>query len=147
MVTDETGTSDTVIAACADFPSLVATMFVEPAATPVTSPFASTVATDADDVVHVIARPESTVPAASFADAKSCVVFPITTVAVAGVTDTDATGVGPPPPLFGADGASSSPLHAATTKVKQAADAAEIRRVMDRVSYTGALVDAKCRER
>jgi hypothetical protein len=117
-VTDATGTSDTVIAACADFPSLDAAMVAVPTATPVTTPFASTVATAEDDVVHAIARPDRTPPAASRATALSCVVFPMTTLAVAGVTDTLLTGVGLPPPLSGAEGESPSPPQAAMAKAQ-----------------------------
>ena len=45
-------------------------MFALPAATPVTSPLASTVAIVAEDVVQAIARPVRTLPAASFAVAR-----------------------------------------------------------------------------
>src|SRR5512138_519740 len=103
-------------------------MVAVPAATPVTRPLASTVAAAAEDVVHVTARPVSTLPAASFVTAESCVVFPMITVAAAGVIDTEATAGGLPPPLFGDDGASPSPLHAASAKAKEAAAAAVNRR-------------------
>src|SRR5437867_836294 len=74
------------------FPSLVAVIVTDPAATPVTRPLADTVASAAFELVHVTARPVSTFPAASLGAAVSCVVAPTNTVAVAGLTVTDATG-------------------------------------------------------
>ena len=71
MLTDATGAGGggggavTVIAAVPLFPSLVAVMVAEPAATPVTKPLEETVATEPLDVVHVMARPVSTLPLAS----------------------------------------------------------------------------------
>jgi hypothetical protein len=47
------------------FPSLVAVIVAEPAATPVTRPVDDTVATETPDVDHVMARPVSTLPFAS----------------------------------------------------------------------------------
>jgi len=65
-----------------------------PAADPVTSPLALTVATPAALVPHAIVRPVSTFPLASFRLAVSCTVAPTGTLADAGLTTTDATGAG-----------------------------------------------------
>ncbi len=92
-VTDATGVV-TVIAAVPVFPSLVAVIVAVPAAAPVTRPAAFTVATVVLLLVHVTVRPVSTFPAASFVVAVSCTVAPTATAAGAGVTVTDATGVG-----------------------------------------------------
>jgi hypothetical protein len=92
-----------VIAAVPLFPSLVAVIVAEPGATPVTSPTPDTVATAVLSLAHVAVRPVNTFPAASFIVAVNSTVSPIGTVAVAGVTVTEATGVGgavrsfPPP--------------------------------------------------
>src|SRR5207244_149672 len=91
-VTDATGTLDTVTAAVPLCPSLVAVIVTDPTATPVTRPLADTVASAAFELVHVTARPVSTFPTASLGVALSCVVAPTNTVAVAGLTVTDATG-------------------------------------------------------
>src|SRR5436309_12826864 len=83
----------TVIAAVPVCPSLVAVMVTgPPAVTPVTSPVDETVAMAASLVVHVTVRPVSTFPAASVVVAVNCTVAPTSTVAVPGLTDTDATG-------------------------------------------------------
>src|SRR5438093_1020980 len=82
ITTDATGTLATLIAADALFPSLVAVIVADPAATPVTSPLADTVAIAGLELVQVTARPASTFPAASFGVAVSCVVAPTNTVAV-----------------------------------------------------------------
>src|SRR5256884_2647989 len=76
------------------FPSLVAVIVAVPAADPVTSPLALTVATPAALVPHAIVRPVSTFPLASFRLAVSCTVAPTGTLADAGLTTTDATGAG-----------------------------------------------------
>src|SRR5437763_14694654 len=93
----------TMIVAVPLFPSLVAVIVAEPAVTPVTSPVPDTVATAKGPPAHVTSRPESRLPAASFAAAANCTVAPAASVAAAGVTATDATGVAglvafPPPP-------------------------------------------------
>src|SRR5439155_1710850 len=72
--------------------SEVAVIVTEPAATPVTNPLALTVATAVLPLAQVIVRPESELPFASFGAAASCIVWPTCTVAVAGLTVTDATG-------------------------------------------------------
>src|SRR3989442_10277521 len=69
-------------------------MVAVPAPTPLTSPLPLTVATDALLVAHVTARPSSGVPLASFGVAVSCAVAPTCTLAVAGLTATEATGGG-----------------------------------------------------
>src|SRR2546422_968802 len=93
--TDATGTAVTVTAELPLFPSLVAVMETgPPAALPVTRPFASTVARLASLVTHVMVRPVSALPAASFGVAVSCSVVPTTTLAGEGVTSTEATGAG-----------------------------------------------------
>src|SRR5207249_4018060 len=55
-------------------------------------PATITVATAALPLDHVIVRPDSGLPPASFGVAVSCVVWPTCRVAVAGLTVTDATG-------------------------------------------------------
>jgi hypothetical protein len=65
-VTEATGTFVTVMADVPLFPSLVAVIVAEPAATPVTNPLAETVATAALLVAHVTTRPLRAVPFASF---------------------------------------------------------------------------------
>ena len=92
ITTDATGTFATVTVAEPLFPSLVAVIVTDPTATPVTRPLADTVASAAFELVHVTARPVSTFPTASLGVALSCVVAPTNTVAVAGLTVTDATG-------------------------------------------------------
>src|SRR6266567_243891 len=84
----------TVMAAVALLPSLVAVTFAEPAATAVTSPLPSTVATPAASVDHVMTRPVRTLPTASWSVAVICCVAPTPTVAAAGLTLPDATGAG-----------------------------------------------------
>src|SRR5436309_455316 len=91
-VTDATGTIATVTLAVPLFPSLVAVIVADPAATPVTSPAADTVAIAVFELVQLITRPLSTLPAASLVTALSCVVAPTKTFAVAGLTVTEATG-------------------------------------------------------
>src|SRR3989442_6360521 len=90
---DATGTGVTVTAELPLFPSLVAVMVTgPPAALPVTRPFASTVATLASLVTHVIVRPVSALPAASFGVAVSCNVAPETAPAGEGVTPNQDNG-------------------------------------------------------
>src|SRR6266516_4028233 len=91
-VTDATGTVLTVIVAVPLCPSEVAVIVAEPAATPVTSPLALTVATAVLPLDQLIVRPESELPFASFGVAASCIFWPAGTDAVAGLTVTDATG-------------------------------------------------------
>ncbi|OLC72098.1 MAG: hypothetical protein AUH78_16705 [Gemmatimonadetes bacterium 13_1_40CM_4_69_8] len=92
--TDTTGTATglTVIADPPLLPSDVAVIVAAPAATPVTSPLAFTVATAVLLLDQPIARPDSGLPLASLGVAASCTVWPACTVADAGVTPTDATG-------------------------------------------------------
>src|SRR6266581_3152028 len=90
--TEATGTVDTVTLAVPLFPSLVAVIVAAPAATPVTSPVADTVAIAGFALAQLITRPVSTFPAASLVTALSCVVPPTKTLAVAGLTTTEATG-------------------------------------------------------
>src|SRR2546425_252861 len=92
-VTEATGTG-TVIAELPVFPSLVAVIVTEPAATAVTRPLLDTVATAVLPLTHVTARPVSGFPFASSGVAVSCGVGPTATVADAGVTVSDATGTG-----------------------------------------------------
>src|SRR6059036_54795 len=91
-VTDATGTFATVTLAMPLCPSLVAVIVAVPAATPVTRPVADTLAIAPFELAQLITRPLSTLPAASFGVALSCVVAPTKTFAVAGLTVTDATG-------------------------------------------------------
>ena len=69
--TEATGTG-TVIAELPVFPSLVAVIVTEPAATAVTRPLLETVATAVLPLTHVTARPESGFPLASSGVALSC---------------------------------------------------------------------------
>jgi hypothetical protein len=90
-----TGTGFTVIALVPLCPSLVAVIVTgPPAATPVTRPFASTVATKGAPEIHATARPVSTLLLASRNVAVSCRVAPTMIVAESGETLTNATGGG-----------------------------------------------------
>src|SRR5438132_4685965 len=91
-LTDATGTRLTVTAALPAFPSLVAVIVADPAAAPVTSPLADTVATAQALDVQATARPVSTLPAASLSVAVSCAAPPSRMTAVTGPITTDATG-------------------------------------------------------
>src|SRR3989441_339168 len=90
--TDATGAGVTVIAAVPLCPSEVAVIVAEPVATAVTRPLAPTVATVTFELAHATARPVNGLPLASLGVAASCTVRPTATLAVAGVTETDATG-------------------------------------------------------
>src|SRR2546427_775770 len=81
-VTDTTGTGTTA----------VTVSVAVPAATPVTRPLPFTVATPGALLAQVTTRPASGVPLASFGVAVSCTVCPTCTLAVAGLTATEATG-------------------------------------------------------
>src|SRR5437763_1528337 len=72
--------------------------FAVPAACAVTSPLALTVATAWLLLAQVTTRPDSGVPFASFGVAVSWTVAPMSTLAVAGLTLTVATGAGVVPP-------------------------------------------------
>src|SRR2546428_1084470 len=72
-------------------PSLVAVIVAEPAATPVTNPFAETVAAAALLVAQVTTRPLRAVPFASFGVAVNWVVAPTVTPTAVGLTVTEAT--------------------------------------------------------
>ena len=74
------------------FAPLVAAIVAVPAPTPVTSPAALTLATPALLVAHVIVRPVRVRPNESFGVPVSCTVLPTDTLAVAGLTLTEATG-------------------------------------------------------
>src|SRR5207302_1115490 len=84
----------TVIAELALWRSLVAVIVAEPTTRPVTSPLAVTVATAVFELPHVTVRPVSGLPFASLGVATSCTVWPTCTLALAGLTDTEATGAG-----------------------------------------------------
>ncbi len=73
-------------------PSLVAVIVAVPSATPVTSPFAFTVATVGSLEPHVTTRPVSTPPTESFVTAVNWVVPVMRTPALGGVTATVLTG-------------------------------------------------------
>ena len=75
------------------FPSDVAVIVADPVLTAVIMPFASTVATAALLVLHVMARPLSGFCAASYAVAESCACPPGAASTCGGVTTTLATGV------------------------------------------------------
>ncbi len=93
-VTLATGTLVTVMVAEPLFPSLVAVIVAEPAATPVTKPLALTVATAGLLVAQVTARPLRAVPFESFGVAVNWAVA--LTVRLAGFTVTAATGTESP---------------------------------------------------
>ena len=82
----------TVIAAVPVFVSLVAVIVARPAPLPVTRPVVLTVAIEALLLDHVIVRPDSVLPLASFGVAVSCTVCPTSRLAAGGVTATVATG-------------------------------------------------------
>src|SRR6266480_4244648 len=82
----------TVMAAVPLCPSLVAVIVAEPATTPLTSPLGLTVATEVLLLDHVIVRPVSAFPLASFGVAVSWSVLPAGTLPEAGLTVTEATG-------------------------------------------------------
>src|SRR5213595_1353803 len=82
----------TVIAAVPVFPSLVARIVVEPAATPVRRPVEFTVATWLESDDQVIVRPVRMVPAESRVVAVRCSVSPTGMLPEVGLTVTDATG-------------------------------------------------------
>src|SRR5438093_13175644 len=86
------GGAVTVIVACPDTPSLVAVTTTCPAATPVTTPDAETLATAEFELAHVTTRPVSTLPLASRVTAVSCTTCPVWMFADDGVTVTEATG-------------------------------------------------------
>jgi hypothetical protein len=73
-LTDATGTGVTVTLDVPLFPSLVAVIVAEPAATPVTTPLDETVAMLVLELDQVTARPVSTLLFASYAVAVSCTV-------------------------------------------------------------------------
>src|SRR2546423_5215418 len=91
-LTDATGTGTTVMVDVPFCPSLVAVIVAVPATLPVTNPLVLTVATAASLEAHVTVRPVNTLPAASRSVAVSRTVLPSFTLAVAGLTLTDATG-------------------------------------------------------
>src|SRR5207249_89044 len=82
----------TVMAAVPLCPSLVAVIVAEPATIPVTSPLELTVTTAVLLLDHVIVRPDSALPFASFGVAVSWSALPAGTFAELGLTVTDATG-------------------------------------------------------
>jgi hypothetical protein len=75
-------------------PSLVATMETDPGAIAATLPVDDTVASVGAALLHVIARPERTLPAASRVTATACVDWPTFRLDEFRVTVTDATGAG-----------------------------------------------------
>ncbi len=90
--TEATGTLDTVSATVALCPSLVAVSVADPTTSADTNPLELTAATPRLLLVHVTARPLSTLPVASVVVAASCTVWPTVTLADVGETDTAATG-------------------------------------------------------
>jgi hypothetical protein len=89
------GAAVTVMELAPECPSLVAVIVTgPPAATAVTRPFPSTVATAGVPDVQVIARPVRGLLLASLGVAVSCCVPPTMMLADAGATVTDATGTG-----------------------------------------------------
>src|SRR2546421_1210629 len=73
-------------------PSLMAVILADPATAPLTRPLELTVATAVLLLDHVIVRPVSALPLASFGVAASWSVLPAGTLPEAGLTVTDATG-------------------------------------------------------
>ncbi len=86
------GAAVTVTAAVPFWPSLVAVIVAVPTTPPVTRPLPLTVATPSALLAQVTVRPVSTLPAASLRVAVNCCSAPTTTLALAGVTVTVATG-------------------------------------------------------
>jgi hypothetical protein len=74
------------------FPSLVAVMTADPAATPVTNPDDETVATVPAEVLQVVTRPVRGCPVALMGVAVSWTVWPTVTLGAVGLTTTLATG-------------------------------------------------------
>src|SRR5437016_7220514 len=68
-------------------------MVAEPVATPLASPPPLTVATDEFELPHVTVRPVKALPFASLGVATNCTVWPTDTLADAGLTLTEATGM------------------------------------------------------
>jgi hypothetical protein len=93
-VTEATGTFVTVRAVVPLLPSLVAVMDVDPTPTPVTTPVVLTVPTVVLPDVQAITRPVKMLLAESRSVAVNAPVCPTNTVAGAGVTVTDVTGIG-----------------------------------------------------
>lgn len=93
-VTEATAASVTDTLAVPLCPPLEAVMVALPAATAVIWPLALTVATPVLLLVHVTARPASTVPLVSLSVAVSCAVPPTVRLVVDGETVTDATAAG-----------------------------------------------------
>jgi hypothetical protein len=93
-LTDATGTvtAVTLTEAVPLFPSLVAVIVAEPAATPVTTPLDDTVAIPVLEVDHVTVRPVNTLLFASRVVAVSCAVCPTEMLELVGATATEATG-------------------------------------------------------
>jgi hypothetical protein len=87
-----TAPGTTVIDVVPDFVSDNAVIVDAPGATAVTSPLFDTVAADCVPLLQFIVRPVNSFPPASRVVAASCFVSPITSFAVDGDTDTDATG-------------------------------------------------------
>jgi hypothetical protein len=81
------------IAAAAVFPSLAAVIVALPRASAVTRPELETVAIPELLEVQLIRRPVSTLLAESYVTADSCTVAPGCSEALAGDTETDATGI------------------------------------------------------
>jgi hypothetical protein len=92
-VTVATGASATVTLAVPVCPSLDAVMVTVPALAPVTKPLELTVAIAVLELDQETARPVNTLPLASRVLADNCTVPPNWRFAVAGDTDTDATGI------------------------------------------------------
>jgi len=77
-------------------PSLVALTVLVPAASPVISPVPDTVAVSGALELQLTVRPLRTFPFASFSVAVNCCVPPTATLALPGLTLTEATGLGVP---------------------------------------------------
>jgi hypothetical protein len=93
--TEATGAGVTVTGAVPVFPSLVATIFAVPVLTAVTSPAGEIVAMPVLSELHVIVRPDSTLPFASTSDAVACVVSTALIELLASETVIAATGANP----------------------------------------------------
>src|SRR5687768_12092872 len=119
-VTAATGTVLTVSGTVWLRVSAVAVISVVPAASAVTTPLPSTVATAGSELVKLIVRPGSGVPSALRAMAVSAAVAPTPTTGVGGRRETLATGTS-------ADGSSGSPPHAAARTSAAAASPANPR--------------------
>jgi hypothetical protein len=131
-----TGTGATVMVDAPDFPSMVAVIVTVPADTAVTTPAEFTVARALLLLVQATVRRYSGCPSASRGVAVNVVVFPTTTVAVAGETTTVATGT-----ILTVNVAEACRLSMVTTTIPVPGDNAVTRPPLLTLVMPGVLVD------